>query len=175
MKKQIFIINGSGGTGKDTFVNYVSGNILLRNFSSVAEVKKIARAIGWNGRKSEKDRKFLSDLKILCTEYNDMPFNSIKEEVLYFNRSNASLLFLHIREPKEIERAKKAFGAKTILLIRDNVKPITTNMADANVDNYNYDITIVNNGDLSDLKMAAFCFAEDFKKNDLQTCYGKFS
>ena len=63
MKKQVFIINGSGGVGKDTFVELVSENFLLpvMNFSSVDKVKEVARIIGWTGGKSEKDRKFLSD------------------------------------------------------------------------------------------------------------------
>ena len=86
MKKQVFIINGSGGVGKDTFVELVSENFLLpvMNFSSVDKVKEVARIIGWAGGKSEKDRKFLSDLKLLCTDYNNMPFNSMQEKVEEF-------------------------------------------------------------------------------------------
>ena len=82
--KQIFIINGSGGVGKDTFVSLVSNNIATMNFSSVDKVKEIARDIGWLGEKTEKDRKFLSDLKLLCTDYNDMPFNSMRSKVAEF-------------------------------------------------------------------------------------------
>ena len=69
MNKQVFIINGSGGVGKDTFVELVSKvfNLSVMNFSSVDKVKEIARIIGWTGGKTEKDRKFLSDLKLLCT------------------------------------------------------------------------------------------------------------
>ena len=65
MDKQVFVINGSGGVGKDTFVRLVSvelNNILKRfhtvdNFSSVDKIKEIAREIGWDGQKTEKDRK----------------------------------------------------------------------------------------------------------------------
>ena len=63
MDKRIFIINGSGGVGKDTFVELVSTelNDMLKkfhtviNFSSVDRVKEIAREIGWEGEKLEKD------------------------------------------------------------------------------------------------------------------------
>lgn len=54
-RKQVFIINGSGGVGKDTFVKMVSeatDNSVL-NFSSVDKVKDIARIIGWTGGKTE--------------------------------------------------------------------------------------------------------------------------
>ena len=56
--KKIFIINGSGGVGKDTFVELVSQFFPIVNFSSVHKVKEIAIKIGWDGKsKTEKDRK----------------------------------------------------------------------------------------------------------------------
>ena len=171
MNKQIFIINGSGGTGKDTFVSLVSNNIATMNFSSVDKVKEIAREIGWTGGKTEKDRKFLSDLKLLCTNYNDMPFNSMRNKVIEFLDSDSYFLFLHIREPEEIERAKITFNAKTILVKRDSVKQITSNMADANVYNYDYDIIINNNDGIEELKYKAFCLAKDFLENQLKKEY----
>lgn len=164
LNKQIFIINGSGGVGKDTFINFVSielNNIMKKfhtvvNFSSVDKVKEIAKEIGWNGEKSEKDRKFLSDLKILTSDYCDMPFVSMKNKVDEFMKDeDSALLFLHIREPKEISRAAKEFGAKTILVKSDSVKQITTNMADKNVFDYNYDLLIDNSGTKEDLKEIA--------------------
>jgi len=161
LDKHVFIINGSGGVGKDTFVELVSVELndklkrfhTVVNFSSVDKVKEIAREIGWDGKKSEKDRKFLSDLKILTSEYCDIPFESMKSKVTEFIKDEESnFLFLHIREPEEIARAVKAFGAKTILVIRNTVKRITSNIADENVFNYNYDYIINNNGTKEDLK-----------------------
>lgn len=164
MRKQVFIINGSGGVGKDTFISLVAkvSDRPIMNFSSVDKVKKIARIIGWDGGKTEKDRKFLSDLKILCTDYNNMPFNSMSEKVEEFSNCKAAMLFLHIREPEEIEKARLAFGAKTILIKRDSVKQIISNMADGNVFNYKYDIVINNDGDLSNFEKKAIEFVNDF-------------
>jgi dephospho-CoA kinase len=153
--KRIFILNGSGGVGKDTFVDLVSHYIPTIHFSSVTKVKEIAKAIGWDGGKTEKDRKFLSDLKLLCTKYNNMPFNSIKEKVDEFIDSNALALFIDIREPSEIETAKQAFNAETVLVKRDSVKHITSNVSDENVFNYKYDYIIENNGDIDDLNNMA--------------------
>lgn len=166
MIKQVFIINGSGGVGKDTFVNLAILNSPefggIKNFSSVDKVKEIAKQIGWDGRsKTEKDRKFLSDLKLLCTDYNDMPFNSMQNKVKEFLDEDAFMLFLHIREPEEIERAKIAFNAKTILVKRDSVEHITSNMADKNVFNYDYDIVVNNNGTFDDLEMKVVNFIND--------------
>lgn len=170
MDKQIFIINGSGGVGKDTFVGLVSTqlNDMLKkfhtviNFSSVDKVKEIAREIGWDGKKTEKDRKFLSDLKILTSEYCDMPFESMKSKVTEFMKDEESkFLFLHIREPEEIDRVVREFGAKTILIIRDTVKHIVSNMADENVFNYYYDFVINNNGTKEELNSKAKDFIQE--------------
>ena len=173
MDKQIFIINGSGGVGKDTFVGLVSKvfNFSVVNFSSVDKVKEIARIIGWTGGKTEKDRKFLSDLKLLCTKYNNMPFNSMSEKVREFTKSDAAMLFLHIREPEEKKKAKIAFDAKTVLIKRDAVKQITSNMADGNVFNYQYDIVVNNDGNLIDFEKKATEFVNDFNINLMKSNY----
>ena len=166
MNKEVFIINGQNSAGKDTFVAYVASKLQypsVINFSSVDKIKDIARIIGWDGTKTERNRKFLFDLKVLCSEYNDMPFNSMKDIVNEFYRFTFyRMLFLHIREPEEIERAKNEFNAKTILVVRDSVEQVTSNIADKNVFNYDYDIIIDNNGTLKDLSNKATDFVNDF-------------
>jgi len=159
MDKQIFVINGTGGAGKDTFVQMVSrrmdkmsGYMGVMNISSVDRIKDAAKIIGWNGWKEEKDRKFLSDLKELSSKYNDMPFEYMRKSVDNFRKSHFQVLFLHIREPEEIKRAVKEFGAKTILITRNSIEHITSNMADKNVFDYEYDFVIRNNGNIKDLK-----------------------
>ena len=165
MNKQIFILNGSGEVGKDTFVHFISQYIPTIHFSSVTKIKEIAKEIGWNGEKTEKDRKFLSDLKLLCTKYNNMPFNSMKEKVSEFLNSDAVALFIDIREPNEIEIAKQAFNAKTVLIKRNSVKHITSNMADEHVFDYNYDFIINNDGTFDELEDKALEF--------IRVAYGK--
>ena len=194
MIKQVFIINGSGGVGKDTFVEFVEmiptfefigknenntvwfKNLEIRNYSSVSKVKEIAKIIGWNGEKTERDRKFLSDLKLLTTEYNDMPLNDMKKYTRSFmNPGDINrILFLHIREPEEIAKAVnefKEYNVKTILVIRDSIKHITSNMADENVYNYNYDIVINNNSTLEELRKKAECFLADVLHDSMKDEY----
>lgn len=163
MKKQIVIINGTGGSGKDSFVTLCSEFTKVINFSSVDKVKEVAKVIGWDGGKTEKDRKFLSDLKKLTTEYNDMAFNSTKEAVANFKKSDANILFIHIREPEEIKRSADAFKAKTLLIKRAGLTNIATNYSDANVDNYPYDF-IIENTTLEGLKLSAKEFAQKITK-----------
>ena len=144
MSKQIVIINGTGGCGKDTFVQFCANYTKVLNFSSIDKVKEVARIIGWDGKKEEKDRKFLSDLKKLTTKYNDMAFNSTKDAVIDFLNSDSNLMFIHIREPEEILRTKNAFNCKTLLIKREGYNNIESNDSDKNVNNFNYDFIIIN-------------------------------
>lgn len=161
MQKQIFITNGMARCGKDTFAEFLDEIVPVLKYSSINKVKKIAELCGWNGGKTEKDRKFLSDLKMLTTEYSDMAFKDLQEKVKVFhNASLCNVMLIDIREPEEIERAKKAFGAKTILIINDNVEFIDSNVADANVYMYKYDYVIDNSSTLEVFKERVREFAE---------------
>ena len=68
-------------------------------------------------------------------------------------------MIIDIREPKEIERAKQVFGAKTVFIENNRVKQITSNMADAGVFDYTYDYTIQNNGTLAEFMATIIDFA----------------
>ena len=70
-------------------------------------------------------------------------------------------MFIHIREPEEIERAVKAFGAKTLLVKREGLDNISSNYSDASVENYNYDFVIYNST-LEKLDSDALIFANNF-------------
>lgn len=165
MKKELVIINGTGGSGKDTFVSYASKYAKVYNFSSVDKVKEIAKLIGWNGAKEEKDRKFLSDLKKLTTEYNDMSFNDMKESIDKFNNSDDEIMFIHIREPEEIDRVVNTFDVKTLLVKRKDLDIITSNYSDASVENYDYDF-VIENDSLEGLDKSAYEFVKNILNRD---------
>ena len=63
---EIIVINGYPMSGKDEFTTYCK-EILKRktiqsyNISTVDKVKEIAKLMGWDGEKTPKARKFLSD------------------------------------------------------------------------------------------------------------------
>lgn len=159
MKKKVYIVNGMARSGKDTFAKYLDkllGRYKVLKVSSIDVVKCLAENVGWNeNEKDEKSRKFLSDLKMLLTEYNDLPFKDIQSTYKLFTASHYydgfEVLLIDIREPHEIERAKKEFNAEAILIKNDNVKQITSNDGDAGVYDYDgYDHIIENNGTLEE-------------------------
>ena len=155
MDKQIFVINGSGGVGKDTFVELFARNnpVGIKNYSSIERLKTFALSLGYKGSKTEKDRKFLSELKKLCNEYNDFSINNIRDTVTAFKDDPAfGFLFIHIREPEEIARVVQEFDAKTILIKSNRVAPITSNDSDKRVADYLYDYIFSNNDSLEDFE-----------------------
>lgn len=168
--KEVIIINGSGGVGKDTFVEFCQNYCKVKNISSVDKVKEAARVLtGWDGTKDEKSRKLLVDLKQLGIEYNDAPFKYIIESAKEFrNTENEELMFVHIREISEIEKVRVAANAKTLLVTNKNVPIITSNESDKNVMNYQYDFYIRNDGTLEELDIVAKEFVDKFKLREKQ-------
>ena len=152
MKKEIFVINGSGGVGKDTFVEYCREFTNVKNISTIDKIKEVAKLLGWNGAKEEKDRKLLSDLKQLSIEYNDGPTKYILDEYEKFKNSDEKIMFIHVREPEEIKKLVDRIHCKTLLITSSRVKKIISNKADANVLEYNYDENVKNDGSLDELK-----------------------
>lgn len=162
--KKIFITNGSACNGKDTFAEFLSKYISVFKYSSIDLVKEMYEGIGiGRNSKDEKKRKLYSDTKDMLTKYDDIPFKDIASIVADFknNKIEDEVLLIDIREPKEIARAVETFGAETILIRNPNVKKIESNHADANVENYNYDYIIENDGSLWQLDMMAKFFVRE--------------
>jgi hypothetical protein len=166
MSKKIVIINGSGGVGKDAFVELCGEFTSVKNISSVDKVKEAAKVlVNWNGDKDEKSRKLLVDLKRLSIEYNDYPAKYIEEQAKEFmDNEEQQLMFVHIREIEEIKKIKNLLGAAALLITSNRVAKITSNSSDANVEEYEYDYYIKNDGTLDDLKEQARQFVEDLTK-----------
>lgn len=167
----IIVINGAPTTGKDTFVQYCQ-NLMpkgyVMGYSTVDFVKAIALECGWDGIKTPKNRKFLSDLKDLLTEWDDVPFKrTIMAANSHINALNDtakqySVTFIHCREPKEIQKIVDRTAAVSVLIRRPTVENNDqSNHADANVLNYNYDYVINNDGDLDSLQEKARQFLEE--------------
>ena len=148
MNKVAIVINGAGGVGKDTLCELAAKHFKVKNISSITPIKEIATQCGWDGRKDNKARKFLSDLKNLCVEYNNYPTVWAKAQYDEFLLSDEEIMFLHIREPEEIEKFVSATGgaAKT-LLVRGGRRMSNEkygNASDDGVENYSYDYYFLN-------------------------------
>lgn len=152
-EKRVVIVNGSGGVGKDAFCRAVSRYAECSVRSSIDPIKTIAAQIGWDGGKSDRDRKFLADMKALSVAYNDFPMQWMRGAVNAFHGygDDDEILFLHIRESAEIERAAKEFDAVKVLVTNRRIPKITTNSADAGVNDCSYDYVVCNDGTVADL------------------------
>ena len=165
MKKLVVVINGAGGVGKDTMCSFAARVYKVRNVSSVDPIKAIARMAGWDGDKSDKSRKMLSDLKMLFTQYNDLCLRYIKEQYQQFLQGDEQVMFVHIREPEEIARfVETAPEHIRTLLIRNSSKEqhVYSNVSDDNVEQYTYDGVYDNCLTLEETEKAFIDFFNDF-------------
>lgn len=155
MNKYI-IINGCGGVGKDEFIKkckLYKDNIV--NMSTIEYVKKVAIQCGWDGKKDDKGRRLLSDLKDALTRYNNIPVKHILESLHNYDNS---IIFIHCREPDEIKLLKNKLNAKSLLITNANIPLIETNHADKCVFNVEYDYVVDNSGSIGDLIISAQVF-----------------
>lgn len=170
---QVVVINGMPRAGKDQFVLFCQKHMTLcKNISTVDFVKQVASFCGWDGVKSPKNRAFLSDLKDLLTEWDDVPFKKVQQAAEKFDyeaqaygfSTDEVLVFIHCREPQEISKFVNQMNAKTLLIRRAAIETNDqSNHADSEVFNYEYDYIIENNGTLEDLEQAAVAFLKELK------------
>ena len=99
----------------------------------------------------------------LSTDYNDAPYRDVLSIVADFknNSIESEVLIIDMRDPVDIARAVQTFGAETILIRNPNVEKIESNHADCNVENYEYDYIIENDGTLEQLENVAKVFVSD--------------
>jgi hypothetical protein len=170
---KVIAINGKPGSGKTTFEfmckQYVyeltdgfNERLEVEIFSSITFVKRIALMCGWDGTKTLKNRKFLSDLKDILTDWNDVPFNKIVEKIKTLEAHPTIknfVLFVDCREPKELAKLRDELGAVTLLIRRkDDENVETSNHADEDVFEFEYDCEITNDAGLEELKKDACDF-----------------
>ena len=164
MNKTVIVINGAGGVGKDTLCEFAEKHFKVMNISSITPIKEIAAMCGWAGEKTDKARKFLSDLKALSIEYNDFPTVWATKKYNEFLESDNEILFVHIREASEIEKFVKATDKKAkTLLIRGGSRMTKSNYGNASddgVENYPYDYYFLNDKTLEEAEKEFVSFLE---------------
>ena len=177
---KVVVVNGRPGVGKSEFerlckeqcnlFNRVPGfepgkDLWIDITSTVDFVKEVATMCGWDGTKTLENRKFLSDLKDLLTRWNDVPLKTIVHRANTLPNNTDWIMFVDCREPAEIQKLKEKLNATTVLMRRESVEDNeTSNHADANVFDYNYDVTIYNNGSLEIFKTIAKEFIKFMKQ-----------
>jgi hypothetical protein len=157
MTKLAFVINGSGGAGKDTLCDFAARAFSVKNESSVTPVKALAAQVGWHGEKTDRARKFLSDLKALMIAHNDYPTVWATEQYRDFMASDQEIMFFHIREAEEIDKFIRATNgkAKALLIRRAAVhQGAYGNRSDDEVENYTYDYVFDNDLPIEEARAA---------------------
>lgn len=178
---KLYVCNGHPQVGKTFFMDYCKKYIGLTcmTFSTIDPIKQLLKEVGWDGEKTPKARKALSDIKKILTEFNNYPFTISLKIAKTFASSlenlgigyteNEATIFIDCREPSEIEKFKQA-GARTILITRPNMDlnhQEYSNESDIHVNDYDYDITINNNGSKTDFEKKIRSFV---KREKIYVC-----
>ena len=174
---KIFIVNGYPESGKDTFIDmcleYLGNNGF--KYSTIDAVKEYAKQIGWDGKKDDRGRALLSDLKNALEKYNNFSHINVREFIgrtLYTGAKNGESLdnyvfFIIVREPEQIRALLNEYkNSKSIIIKRGLVeKKEYSNDADKKVECFTYDYIISNDGTLDDLKETVIEFLNGAVKN----------
>lgn len=164
-KLRVIIINGYPGSGKDTFVEFCNSQVPTAQFHTSTPAKQALARLGWDEKvKTPEVRKALADLKQMSTTLFDGPYRYISRQltdIKYFWAPKDWTVFIHSREPEEIERFARIFNAHTLFIDREPTEELS-NDADKNVSNYKYDLVIKNDGTLQELQQKAYDFVKQY-------------
>lgn len=193
LRKRIVVINGKGGSGKDTLVRefhkYVAKSYYSDICMNITAIRPVELLIGkirslsdefsapmckYETEKSDEYRALMHTLKMETDKYCDLSYSYLMNVVTkkWLNDINVKWLFVHIREPENIERfvfSMKAianymvmdaydeegklrkddrlfFDVKSVLVTSDMTENHEYgNHADDDVSKYDYDYTYQNN------------------------------
>ena len=158
----VILINGRPRTGKDTVVNLMCNALMERGymaeaFSSIDPIKALLGSVIDLSQKTEADRILLSEVGDALEKHSAFRTNRciwFAEDV--FRESENAVVFLHVREPENIQKLRTTFLAKGINVVRLLVVSARGIDVDSRADQVagtgRYDLMIVNNGTLDDLK-----------------------
>lgn len=156
---KIIIINGVAQSGKDTFIKLFEKHAStgVANISTIDPVKELMEKCGWApDDKNDAARKTMALIKQALVDLNDGPFLYIQRQIesIKWLRPDVDVVFVHVREPEEIEKMKRAFGNCQTLLVKRDVR-VPDNSADQGVMNFKYDLTVENDGTERSLELEA--------------------
>jgi hypothetical protein len=174
---KIFVINGVGGSGKDTFVRACDNEIPCALTSTIDNIKLMLKSAGiyigdftpnygWiNEIKGPKERKLLSSIKNILTNYNDFSMKSLAKNIYNLELDGFVVIFIMVREFDEMIRIVNAHQAKTILIKSNRIPICETEQSflDQIPKDYVWDYTFSNN----DNKLSFTTKAKEWLQNEV--------
>jgi len=150
MEKKVIIVNGKNDVGKDALIDIAGKEFKVLNVSSVDPIKMAATFLGWDSVKDDRGRQFLIELKEAAVRYGDLPTEHMVDQYEFFlEKKEYHIMFIHIREPKEIEKLVKRIPAKTLLITR-KMENVHDHKKDDEVCDFKYDYTFANDKPLEE-------------------------
>lgn len=163
---KIIVVNGYPGTGKTLFAEYCDEILKEKNAgyqilttSVIEPVKKVCRCLGWDGEKDQSGRKFLADIKDAMDRYNNFTYRNIDNLA---TMSQYDFIFIDARSSYDLDYAVLNHNAATVFIQQNKTerKEYYSNHADSEVEEYNYDYYIGNNGTKEDFYLVVQQFLE---------------
>lgn len=155
MIKAIIVINGSPGSGKDTLVKHITnlwGASAVENIHTSTPMKVAFRTMGWDGEKTPEIRDKMAEMMEWAQDTFGTSYNHVWQRVQVAKEKNDCIVFIHAREPKNIQHYVDVYGAIPILVKRKGNVVQSKNKSDMGVEEYQkYKYTIENNGTEVDL------------------------
>ncbi len=168
MESYVIILNGTAKSGKTTFASLCKKNFYCTyNISTITPIKQALTCMFVDiDNKDDRTRKLMSDLKDMMTEFNQCSKIFVQKEIAKLNKLGmVYILFVDSREPEEIQWFKDNLKCKTLLVKNKRVLILTTNHADKNIENFEYDFVINNDEGLEELEIKAKLFVEKLLEN----------
>ena len=187
MKPKVIIVNGYPRSGKDTFCMFGATRHNCVVHSTVDTVKEVARSMGWDGEKTPKNRKMLSDLKDFYTKHFDGPFtemvNIIDYEINYnldptlMDDDLTNMIIFHIREPEEIKRVHRWCMSNNVIcysvcISRKETEGEQSNHADSLINSMIYDVYLTNDGSEEEFQYASIDFFDSDREDNMEKYIG---
>ena len=164
--KKVIIINGYAGAGKDAFIDFCEECTLATRLWTSTPAKVALTALGWDGVEKTASIRYVLQKLI---EIGECMFNSTQNYLdVELANIDDGLVFIHCREHKKIDAFKGRYNASTLFI--DNRKAQDAALAQfqnpsdiANLEEYDYDTIINNNGSLAELKKCAAKYCKDIE------------
>ena len=198
-----FLVNGNSLAGKDSFCKFVEYEWIasirdrvdanapiefyeryrseVQVISTIDPVKKIYRDFfGWDGIKTDEDRKNLFNLKQMWINVGNGPSKWLIDTLTSLAFDGCEIVFIMVREHSELMRAAEICfsicnNAQSINIVRDDlpVPPVEKKITDTFPEYFRYDWVIHNptteNPMLPDLNKAAKEFVRIVQEDDFIT------